>query len=108
MAEDGKLTFLYVSFPTICLLAFIFCIVFANHILPEHCSIFSSNIESGFACDGFIIDKPQPCAICRDEGIASAASIVAGFGFVCFFAPFLVFFIKDKRSRPIERTKLFD
>ena len=108
MTEEEKEKIPYILFPVISFFLFIFCIVFANLILPEYCSLFSNNIESPFACDAINLANPQPCAYCRDKGIALAASIVAGFGIVCFFTPFLVFLIETKRSHPIKQIKLFD
>lgn len=98
----------YILFPVVGFFLFSFCLVFANSILPEHCSLFSNNIESGFACDGLTIGKLTPCAICKDKGLALVATIIAGFGIFSCLTPFLVFFIKKRRNSPIEQTKLFD
>jgi TRAP-type C4-dicarboxylate transport system permease small subunit len=84
------------------------CIVCANLLLPEYCSLFSSNIESGFACDGIDWRNPNPCAICRDKGTALTASIIAGAGICFLFVPFVVYAIQSSRRQPIEQTKLFD
>jgi hypothetical protein len=108
MTENEKENLPLISLPIISFFVFVGCIICANFILPEYCSLFSSNIESGFACDGMTFGDPQPCAYCRDKGTALAATIIAGFGFVSFFTPFLVFFLKDIRSRPVKQTKLFD
>ncbi|HEX8636761.1 MAG TPA: hypothetical protein VF692_01765 [Pyrinomonadaceae bacterium] len=90
------------------IILFFICIVSANLILPEYCSLFSGNIESGFACDGIDWRNPKPCAICRDKGMALIASIIAGAGGCFLFAPLLVYAIQNLRQRPIEQTKIFD
>jgi hypothetical protein len=94
-----------VSFSTV---LFLICIVTAISILPEHCSPFSSNIESGFACDGVDWRNPKPCAICRDKGVARIASIIAGLGLAFFLMPATVIALKNFRSRPVSKTNLFD
>ena len=100
--------FILVFFPVVSFLGFVVRIVCANLILPEYCSLFSNNIESGQACDTFSLGNSPPCAYCRDKGVALAASIAKGFGIVCFYTPFLVFLIKNRRSHSVKQTKLFD
>ena len=90
------------------IISFLICVIAAVSILPEHCSFFSSNIESGFACDGIDWRTPKPCAICRNKGVATAASIIAGLGFGSFFVPFAVFALRNFRNRSVKPTKLFD
>jgi hypothetical protein len=97
-----------IALTSVSIMSFFICIAGAILILPEYCSFFSSNIESGFACDGIDWRNPKPCAICRDKGIALIASIIAGAG-ICFpFVPFLVYGIQNLHQRPIKQTKIFD
>jgi hypothetical protein len=102
--SEGEKAFVF----TFSIIVFMVCIITAVSILPEHCSLFSNNIESGFACDGLDWRNPQPCVICRDKGTAKAASIIAGLGFSFFLIPFAVLTLKDFLSRPTNKVKLFE
>lgn len=86
---------------------FFACMIVAISILPEYCFLFSSNIESGFACDGMRPDN-SPCAICQDKRTAKMATIIAVLGICMLIIPFIVFELKKYRNSSIEQPKLFD
>ncbi len=89
------------------LILFLFCLVFANWILPEHCSLFDDNVLGGQTCH--TIPMPAGCEnICEDRATASVASTIVSLGICLFFLPFLIFAIKYLRNRPVSQTKLFD
>lgn len=82
-------------------------IIIAVSILPEYCFLFSSNIESGFACDGMRPDN-SPCPICEDKRTAKMATIIAVLGICMLIIPFIIFELKKYRNSSIEQPKLFD
>ena len=101
--EREKLVVVFVS-----LILFIICIITSQWIMPEHCNLFSDNIEGRFACDGWDSSNPRPCPVCYNRQLAAVASIIASLGIAFLFLPFIVFVIRNLRNRPVRQTKLFD
>lgn len=87
---------------------FVICIFISQWLIPEHCYLFSNNIESGFACDGIDLLNPRPCPTCDNKQKAIVASIIAGLGIAFLFFPFVFFILKRWRKDSIDQAKLFD
>jgi heme/copper-type cytochrome/quinol oxidase subunit 2 len=86
---------------------FLFCLVFANWILPEHCSLFDDGVLGGQTCHTILMPAGWE-NICEDRVTASVALTIVVLGICLFFLPFLIFAIKYLRNRPVSQTELFD
>ena len=85
----------------ISLVIFVVCLAAANLILPEHCELFSTNIESPFACDALSF-PPRPCPICQDRRQAIVSQVLLGLAFAFLVMPVIVMYLRDRLKRPSE------
>jgi hypothetical protein len=80
-------------------------IILSKLILPESCNLFdNSSIE--FACYG--CDRNKNTVACASDPTVSVAQLTFGIGFLCFFLPPIIYVLKKRRTRVLERTKLSD
>jgi len=102
--NESKETLILISVSAI---IFFVCTFTAFSILPEHCELFSNNIDGGFMCDGLDITNPKPCPICEDQRTAAVATFLTAFGFISLLIPFAVYEIKNQRRISNKQIKLF-
>lgn len=76
----------------------IVCLGISQVLLPGNCYLFD-NRQHHFLCDGIDMENPTPCPTCQDTRMSYVAHVVFLFGGFAFLLPFIVIWIRNRRTR---------
>ena len=85
------------------LAVFVGCIFLSQLILPESCNLFD-NSPIDYVC----IPCSQQSKSCAHDPAVSVAQLTFCIGLLSFFLPLVIYMLKKRRNRLVERTKFFD